>query len=121
MHYEVTLDDSLEANYLALGDRSKVIRRNELLSALGRPYHGYHESIYDKAAALVHAIISNHPFIDGNKRTGLYLTELLLKRSGYDLDVEDQELYEKFVLIAGGEFKYEQIREWLWDSIVPSH
>ena len=50
---------------------------------MARPYHGYHRLIHQKAAALVHAVVSNHGFADGNKRTALYLVELLVQRSGY--------------------------------------
>ena len=111
--------DALEGNRLALGTDPQILNRNDLLSALGRPYHGYHLEIYDKATALLHAIISNHSFVDGNKRTALYLTELLLQRSGYELDVVDLELFSKFVLVAKGEMDYKGLREWLKTVINP--
>lgn len=104
---------------MAVGARSRVLRESDLLSALGRPYHGYHESIYEKAAALVHAIIFNHPFFDGNKRTALYLVELLLEESGYELLGADPEIYRMFCLVAAGKLSYEGLREWLESSIVP--
>ena len=44
---------------------------------------------------------------DGNKRTALYLTELLLQRSGDKLDVFDLELFNKFVLVAKEEMDYD--------------
>ncbi|MXZ05620.1 MAG: type II toxin-antitoxin system death-on-curing family toxin [Rhodothermaceae bacterium] len=111
--------DALEGNRLALGTDPQILIRNDLLSALGRPYHDYHREIYNKATPLIHAIISNHPFVDGNKRTALYLTELLLQRSGYELDVVDLELFSKFVLVAKGEMDYHGLREWLKTVINP--
>lgn len=105
---------------MAVGARSQVLRESDLLSALGRPYQGYHESIYEKAAALVHAIIFNHAFFDGNKRTALYLVELLLKKSGYKLLGSDSEIYRKFCLVAAGKLSYEGLREWLEGIIVSS-
>lgn len=113
------MDDALEGNKLALGTESRVLNENNLLSALGRPYHGYHLEIYDKVAALVHAVILNHPFIDGNKRTALYLAELLLERSGYRLDVDDLELFSKFILVAKGEMDCDGLLEWLRAVISP--
>ena len=103
---------------MAVGARSRVLRKSDLLSALGRPYHGYHESIYEKAAALVHAVIFNHPFFDGNKRTALYLVELLLKKSGYKLLGSDSEIYRILCLVAAGELSYEGLREWLESKVV---
>ena len=41
------------------------------MSAIGRPYHGCHRRIYRKAAAPLHAVVSNHGWVDGNKRTAL--------------------------------------------------
>lgn len=96
---------------MAEGSQSRVLNINALLSALGRPYHGYHTHIYDKAAALVHSLIMNHPFLDGNKRTALYMLELLLKKSGYRSNASDLEIYDKFVLIADGTLGYEEIHE----------
>ncbi len=44
--------------------------------------------------ALIHAIILNHPFMDGNKRTALHLLEALTNRIEYRLVVEDLVLYD---------------------------
>jgi len=57
--------------------------------------------------------------VDGNKRTALYLTELLLKRSGYKLDIVDLELFNKFILVARGEMDYDGLLEWLRTVINP--
>ena len=54
-------------------------------SALERPYSGYYRPITRKAAALVESMASNHGFADGNKRTTIILTHLLLSKSGYIL------------------------------------
>jgi len=42
-----------------------------------------------KAAALVHGIVADHGFVDGNKRTALYLVELMVERSGYEFIEHD--------------------------------
>jgi len=59
-------------------------------SALARPYCGY--PIEKKAAALVHSLTLNHGFIDGNKRTAVFMLAELLLNSGYTLRFESTEL-----------------------------
>ncbi len=53
------------------GGAPGILNPSAVESALARPYHGYHRHIHEKAAALVHGIVSNHGFVDGNKRTAL--------------------------------------------------
>jgi death-on-curing protein len=53
---------------------------------MARPYNGYYRAIEKKAAALVQSIAGNHGFADGNKRTAVILTHLLLSKSGYRSD-----------------------------------
>ena len=49
-------------------------------SAITRPYDGHHRFIHQKAAALAHGVVCNQGFVDGNKRTALYLVELLARK-----------------------------------------
>ena len=62
---------------------------DEVLSAITRPYSGYHRLIEKKAAALFHGVATGHAFVDGNKRTAIFLTSLLLEKSGYTLEPID--------------------------------
>lgn len=48
-------------------------------------------------------MVTNHGFSDGNKRTALYLVELLIQPSGYELVEEDPVLVEKITGVAKGE------------------
>lgn len=91
---------------------------NAIASAIARPYHGYHRRIHDKAAALVHGIVSNHGFVDGNKRTALYLVELLAVRSGYMLVEDDVVLANVITSVASGDMSYEELKEWFKERIV---
>jgi death-on-curing protein len=54
-------------------------------AAIARPYNGYYKRIEEKAAAIVESVAAHHGFVDGNKRTALYLLNLLLFKSGYQL------------------------------------
>ena len=63
---------------------------NLLVSALGRPFGGnqnieYYPSVCDKAGALIESLIKNHPFVDGNKRTGYVIMRLFLISNGYNI------------------------------------
>lgn len=71
---------------------------DNLLSAIGRPYHGYHPKIWDKGAALLHGVVKAHGFADGNKRTALLLTFLLYTQSGYDIELDQYDLVDDIVV-----------------------
>ncbi|MCY4596914.1 MAG: type II toxin-antitoxin system death-on-curing family toxin [Bryobacterales bacterium] len=89
-----------------------ILSADAIASALARPYHGYHRSIHQKAAALVHGVVSNHGFVDGNKRTALYLVDLLVRRSGYSLNERDEVIVETLVAVARGEMGYDDLADW---------
>lgn len=82
-------------------------------SALSRPYRGYHRPIARKVAAILHSVVGNHGFIDGNKRTAWLLAELLIERSGYYLDIADDEPVDDLVVgIASSEVSFEELVIW---------
>lgn len=121
-HYRVTLADALSAHdrALATGGRPGIHDYDALLSAIGRPYTGYYRSIARKAAALMQSIATNHAFSDGNKRTSILLTDLLLARSGYRLDAIDaaedlEQAIEDFVVdsVVKEKRSIDVIAEWL--------
>lgn len=56
----------------------------------------------EKAAAVMHGIITGHPFIDGNKRTGYQLARLILQDAGLDINAEEDEKYDMVILVATG-------------------
>jgi len=53
-----------------------------------------HKDIFEMAAAYLFHIVKNHPFIDGNKRTGLASALIFLEMNGIDLDIDDEKLYK---------------------------
>ena len=67
---------------------------------------------------MVHGIVSNHGFADGNKRTALYLVELLAQRSGYEFVEDDQVIADTITSVARGETGYEELAEWFRPSLV---
>jgi death on curing protein len=115
MHYRVTLADALTAHDEALvyGGRDGVISLHLIESAIARPYSGYHRSMAQKAAALLHSVATNHGFVDGNKRTAWLLVEILLARSGYDLNIPNDARIDDFVVgVADRQIDFDGIAEW---------
>jgi len=102
---------------------SKGIRdRGILESAINRPFQTFDQTeLYplpvDKAAAIFESIISNHPFVDGNKRTAYVLMRLILREHSLDIFANQDVKYEFVINAAKGEIKYEQIRQWLNNHI----
>ncbi len=88
-----------------------------LLSALGRPQatvegKDLYPTIYRKVAALSDAMINNHPFVDGNKRTGIGAAVLFLSLNGYVLSASNQELLDLTMEIAQKKTAIETIANW---------
>lgn len=75
-------------------------RSQELLeSALGRPFHSvggqdFYPTVIEKAAALFHSLIANHPFQNGNKRTAVVSVDVFLAANGYNLALRNTAMYE---------------------------
>ena len=67
----------------------------------------------EKIARLGFGLASNHAFVDGNKRIGAMMTQLLLKWNGYDLALRSGELAEMFIAIANGAAKEKNLLDWL--------
>jgi death-on-curing family protein len=79
-----------------------------LESALAMPQTSFggtymHGDIYAMAAAYLFHIVSNHPFIDGNKRTGTAVALFFLKLNGIDHDIDDAALESLVISVACGE------------------
>jgi len=100
-------EERLEQMLAGVGraQRSRMADRNLLASALGRPFQtAFGEDLYptipDKAAALFHSLISNHPFPDGNKRTAILVTEQFFVANGYWPLLSSDEMYDTAKQIA---------------------
>src|SRR5687767_12321687 len=86
------------------GGSSGLRDRGLLESALARPQninaYDTGADIATLAAAYTFGIVKNHPFIDGNKRTGYVVMETFLVLNGYALFATFQEKYVTFIAIA---------------------
>ncbi len=77
------------------------------LAAYGTP------DICALAAAYGYGISRNHPFIDGNKRTGFVATELFLRLNGYRLTATDADCVITMLSVAAGDISEEAFAGWL--------
>lgn len=89
-----------------------------LESALAQPRMSFaNEELYptlvDKAAALGFSIISNHPFVDGNKRLGHASMEVFLILNGWEIDATVDEQERLILGVAAGEIGREPLARWL--------
>jgi death-on-curing protein len=94
-----------------------------LESALARPQqrHAYDESatLIDLAAAYCAGIVKNHPFIDGNKRTGYATCGTFLLLNGYRFQPERVEAVLTIEGLAAGRVDEEQLVEWIARNTQP--
>ena len=89
-----------------------------LESAIARPSATFdnqelYTNIFQKAAALMESVINNHPFTDGNKRTGIACAVLFLKQNGIPFSARNSDL-ERFTLrVASSKIRLSEIAKWL--------
>jgi death on curing protein len=101
------------------------IRDEGLLeSAIARPCQTFggedlYQTAYEKAAAIMESIIINHPFVDGNKRTGFLTMFAILQRGSIKLTASDEDMYSFTIGISTGDTKFEDIVRWLKQNSTP--
>ena len=100
------------------GASARLRDRGALEAAVARPQMTFEgEDLYQdteaKAAAVMHSLVLNHPFVDGNKRAGAATAELFLNLNGVDLTAEDEELVDITLAVARGEVSAEALAIWL--------
>ena len=76
-------------------------------------------TIEEKAAALAFSLISNHPFMDGNKRIGHAAMETFLILNGYELRADVDEAEAVILGVAAGKIDRPEFLEWVRRSVVP--
>jgi death-on-curing protein len=98
---------------LKSGGAPGILSADAILSAIGRPYSGYHRYISSKAAALTHSLVTNHGFVDGNKRTALLAVHLLVERSGWTFAAgTESRIDQMLVAVATGSLTVDEIDNW---------
>jgi len=90
-------------------------------SAMARPQNraAYSEpDAAELAANYAFGLARNHPFIDGNKRTALVVSELFLAKNGLSIESTDAETLAIFLDLAAGELTEDELADWFRERIV---
>jgi death-on-curing protein len=94
-----------------------------LESALAQPRVTFggeelYPAVIEKASALGFSIIKNHPFVDGNKRTGHAAMETFLVLNGYEIEATVDEQERIILQVAAGELGRDEFTDWLRSHVV---
>jgi death-on-curing protein len=109
----LALHDMMLSHY---GGIAGVRDENMLESALAKPQQRLH---YDKptmaelGAAYAAGIVKNHPFLDGNKRTGFMMGAGFLERNGFEFVATEAEAVLRTLALAAGEMSEGDYAAWL--------
>ncbi|WP_354640760.1 type II toxin-antitoxin system death-on-curing family toxin [Kitasatospora camelliae] len=109
MRYLTVLEILELAEYACQGQEVGVRDLGLVASAAHRPGSQMfgveaYPGLFEKAAALLHSLASNHPFVDGNKRTAWMAAVVFLDLNGVDMAGIDQDAaYDLVVGVAAGE------------------
>lgn len=92
---EALLESALEAAFAGFGDKE------------------FYPSKEEKGARLGYTLISNHAFVDGNKRIGMYVMLTFLEVNGIHMDCTNEDVYSVGMGVASGAMKYEDLLAWV--------
>lgn len=92
---EALLESALESAFSGFGDRE------------------FYPTKEEKGARLGYCLISNHAFVDGNKRIGIYVMLTFLEVNGIPLTCTDDELVQIGLALADGSMTYGKLLEWV--------
>ena len=94
---EGLLDSALETAFAGFGDQE------------------FYPSKEEKGARLGYSLISDHAFLDGNKRIGIYVMLSFLEMNGIRIRCTDEELVHIGLSVADGSMDYEELLQWVLD------
>ena len=89
-----------------------------LHSAIERPKASFggkmlYPTLWIQAAAMLHSLVKNHPFTDGNKRTGFFSTIRFLKINGYKLKAKQKDVVKFSIAVDNENLSLEYMASWL--------
>lgn len=92
---EALLDSALEAAFAGFGDRE------------------FYPTKEEKGARLGYTLISNHAFVDGNKRIGMYVMLTFLEVNGIHMRCTNEDVVHAGLGVADGSMNYEDLLQWV--------
>ena len=100
----------------SIGVRDEGLLESALESAFsGFGGQEFHPSKEEKGARLGYTLISNHAFVDGNKRIGVYIMLTFLEVNGIRLECTNEEIVEIGLSVADGFMGYHELLQWIID------
>lgn len=123
----VVLEDALIVHEAVLkqeGGSAGIREIESLEAALARPFGGFGDHEFyptpeEKAAAILESVLLNHPFVDGNKRTGYVLMRMILKAYNRDIAIPENDRYDFVIQVASGNLSFEEIVTWIRNAVAP--
>ncbi len=120
----LTVEQVVEIHDLAIdrfGGTSGILDKHALESALGRFRSGYYNDLFEEAAALLESLATNHPFLDGNKRTAFFAADSFLRSNGYfiDCDADEANRFIRNILVDRRD-RFDRVRNWLKAHVKPT-
>lgn len=109
----LALHDMMLSHY---GGIAGVRDENMLESALAKPRQRFHyatATMAELGAAYAAGIVKNHPFLDGNKRTGFMMGAGFLERNGFEFVATETEAVLRTLALAAGELTEADYAAWL--------
>ena len=94
---EALLESALEAAFSGFGDKE------------------FYPTKEEKGARLGYNLISNHAFVDGNKRIGMYVMLTFLEVNGIHMDCTNDDVAETGLAVASGKMDYDALLQWVRD------
>ena len=89
-----------------------------LESALFRPQTGYYTDLAQMSAALFESLISNHAFVDGNKRAAYFMSDVFLRLNGWKLSVSSNAGYTFIVgSLETGSCDFDHLLPWIQEHL----
>ena len=117
----ITADDVIQIHSRVIqrsGGMDGLRDRASLEAAISAPMQSFggqdlYPTTVEKIARLGYGLASNHAFVDGNKRIGAMMTQLLLKWNGFQMSLCSGELADMFIAIADGSAEESDLLAWI--------
>lgn len=121
----ITADDAISVHSRVIqvsGGIDGIRDRAGLEAAISAPLQSFggrdlFPTVIEKIARIGYGVAANHAFLDGNKRIGAMLTQLLLKWNGFHLELQSGELAEMFISIAAGSSDEATLSQWIQEHL----
>ena len=121
----ITADDVIQIHSRVIqrsGGMDGLRDRASLEAAVSAPMQSFggqdlYPTAVEKIARLGYGLASNHAFVDGNKRIGAMMTQLLLKWNGFQMSLCSGELADMFIAIADGSAGESDLLAWIQEHL----